>query len=151
LPGSSLDIGERVLLPILRAHRRAHIDILVLTHPHPDHYGGLATLVAQVSIGEFWYGGGGAAEATGELAPLIARLSQQVQRVRSARELCEHGVRESDYTIDVLAPCPELAPERGANDNSLVVRIRVGARAALFVGDAEAWAEARLLEQHGSE
>jgi competence protein ComEC len=152
LPGSSFDVGERVLLPILRARRRAHIDLLVLTHPHPDHYGGLAALAAHVSIGEFWYGGSTpAAGAPGELAALIERLRQHAGRVRLARELCEHGVREPDYAIDVLAPCPDLAPDRSANDNSLVVRIRTGARAALFVGDAEAWAEARLREHYGSE
>jgi len=152
LPGSSLDIGERVLLPILRARRRAHIDLLVLTHPHPDHYGGLAALAAHVSIGEFWYGGNTeVGAASGELAALIDRLSQHAGRVRRARELCERGVREPSYAIDVLAPCPDLAPDRSANDNSLVVRIRTGARAALFVGDAEGWAEGRLLEQHRSE
>ncbi|MEO8184905.1 MAG: ComEC/Rec2 family competence protein, partial [Deltaproteobacteria bacterium] len=152
LPGSSLDIGERVLLPILRARRRAHVDLLVLTHPHPDHYGGLAALAAHVSIGEFWYGGSTqVGAAPGELAALIDRLSQHAGRVRRARELCERGVREPSYAIDVLAPCPDLVPDRSVNDNSLVVRIRTGARAALFVGDAEGWAEARLLEQHRSE
>src|SRR6185295_4083851 len=60
LPGSSLDIGVRVLLPILRARRRSRIDLLVLSHPHPDHYGGLAALSEGVSIGEFWYAGAAA-------------------------------------------------------------------------------------------
>jgi len=148
LPGGSLDVGERVILPVLRARRRSRLDIVVLTHPHPDHYGGLAALGAAVAIGEFWYAGAGGGEAP-ELSALLASLSRRAQRVRSVPELCEHGARGANYSIDVLAPCPSVAPEHSPNDNSLVLRVRFGGKAALFVGDAERWAEARLLEHAG--
>ena len=39
--------------------------------------------------------------------------------------------------FEVLAPCPSFSPDRGPNDNSLVMRVSYGARALLFVGDAE--------------
>jgi competence protein ComEC len=148
LPGGSLDVGERVILPVLRARRRPRLDIVVLTHPHPDHYGGLGALAASVPIGEFWYAGAGGAEGP-ELSALLTDLSRRAQRVRTVPELCQHGARGAAYAIDVLAPCPALAPEHSPNDNSLVLRIRFGAKAALFVGDAERWAEARLLEHAG--
>jgi competence protein ComEC len=148
LPGGSLDVGERVILPVLRARRRSRLDIVVLTHPHPDHYGGLAALAASVAIGEFWYAGAGGGEAP-ELSALLASLSERAQRVRTVPELCEHGARGPSYAIEVLAPCPAVAPEQSPNDNSLVLRIRFAAKAALFVGDAERWAEARLLEHAG--
>jgi competence protein ComEC len=148
LPGGSLDVGERVILPVLRARRRSRLDIVVLTHPHPDHYGGLAALGSAVPIGEFWYAGAGGGEGP-ELSALLANLSRRAQRVRTVPELCQHGAHGSSYTIDVLAPCPAVAPEQSPNDNSLVLRLRFGAKAALFVGDAERWAEARLLQQAG--
>jgi competence protein ComEC len=148
LPGGALDVGERVILPVLRARRRSRLDIVVLTHPHPDHYGGLAALGASLAIGEFWYAGAGGGEGP-ELSALLAELGRRAQRVRTVPELCEHGARGAGYAIDVLAPCPAVAPEQSPNDNSLVLRIRHGARAALFVGDAERWAEGRLLAQGG--
>jgi competence protein ComEC len=41
-------------------------------------------------------------------------------------------------------------PGRGANDNSLVVRVRYGARAALLTGDAESLEERDLVARPGS-
>jgi competence protein ComEC len=152
LPGSSLDIGARVLLPILRSRRRSRIDLLVLSHPHPDHYGGLAALSESVSIGEFWYAGAPDVGAEpSELSFLLERLRRRAERVRGVPELCEHGVRAPGYAIDVLAPCPAPVSGRSANDNSLVLRIRTTTSSALLVGDAERWAEARLLETHPAE
>jgi len=47
--------------------------------------------------------------------------------------------------IEVLAPCPGPSPDRGPNDNSLVLRVSFGRRAFLFVGDSEHEAERDLV------
>jgi competence protein ComEC len=179
--GIPIDPGERVILPTLRARRRDRIDILVLTHPHPDHYGGLASVVRQVSVGEFWYGGADAApsspatshadaasepsspatshadaaDAAAADAPLasgaassqrelLELLRQRHVPTRSAAELCAAEGRIDD-AIRLLHPCPTASVAPSANDASLVLRVSHGRHAALFVGDAERWAEQRLL------
>jgi competence protein ComEC len=48
-------------------------------------------------------------------------------------------------TVEVLAPCPGVAPDASANDSSLVLRLTYGRRAALLVGDAEHEEEQALL------
>jgi competence protein ComEC len=53
--------------------------------------------------------------------------------------------------VKLLSPCPAFVPERGANDNSLVLRVTLGARAFLLTGDAEAAAESELLARAGPE
>jgi competence protein ComEC len=56
------------------------------------------------------------------------------------------GAREfGGVRLDVLAPCPATEPDRGPNDNSIVLRIAYGTRAVLFMGDAERDEEADLL------
>jgi len=60
LVGSPLDVGERVILPVLAARRRSGVDIIALSHPHPDHFLGLnAVLVAKRPPHAFWDTGQG--------------------------------------------------------------------------------------------
>ncbi|MGE0321472.1 MAG: ComEC/Rec2 family competence protein [Polyangiaceae bacterium] len=144
---AGFDPGRRVILPVLRARRRRQVDVVLITHPHPDHYGGLPSVLQEVEVGEIWdssFPGGNTYE----------HLLRSGPRVRHAEELCQHypagGAAASGYLLEVLGPCPG-SPELGANDNSIVLRISVGSRRFLFTGDAEAAQEAQLLEQHGGD
>lgn len=145
--GSPVDPGERVILPLLRARRRTHIDVVVLSHPHPDHFGGLGAVVDAVEVGEFWDTGQGRREGAGPLyGALIEALTHRGVPIRGPEELC--GTREfGGARFDVVGPCPEVVPDRNANDNSWVFRITHGERAVLFTGDAEREQEHEILER----
>jgi competence protein ComEC len=141
LVGSPVDIGTRVLAPVLRMRRRSDLRFVVLSHPHPDHFGGLATGLHGVRVGALWDTGQGEREGTGGGYAALLRDSKIVLR---PRELCgSHAI--GGATIEVLAPCPDPSPVRSPNDNSLVLRITYGARAFLFMGDAEHEEEADLV------
>jgi competence protein ComEC len=149
-PGGGPDPGHAVLLPLLQARRRERIDIAVLTHPHPDHYGGLAALIDQIPITELWDSGQADAEvelhaSAAETRTLLERARARGTRVLGPAELCEKPRRAGDARIAVLAPCPAHEPAFDPNDNSLIVRIEHGDHALLFMGDAEAHQEAGLL------
>jgi competence protein ComEC len=148
--GNPIDTGERVVLPVLRNARRRRIDVMVLTHPHPDHFGGLPAVLRAVEVGELWDSGQGEAEGAGPVyAELLALARARGIPVRRPAELCGRPRRHAGATVELLAPCPSFVPGRDANDNSLVLHVRYGRRAALLMGDAEHEEEAELVARHG--
>jgi competence protein ComEC len=149
LVGSPIDTGERVLAPELRARRRTEIAFAVLTHPHPDHFGGLASGLAAVRVGAIWDTGQGEREGVaGGYEALLRGARVRGVPVLSPADLC--GVHTiGGARIEVLAPCPTFSSDEGPNDNSFVLRISYGRRALLFVGDAERFEESVLLANAG--
>ena len=147
LVGSPVDVGERVIGPFLGARRIRSIDVVALSHPHPDHYGGLGRGLAGVRVGAFWDTGQGENEHVGgPYTSLLADLRARGTAIERPDRLCGlHAMGE--VTIEVLAPCPEPNGDRGPNDNSLVLRIRYRARSFLFVGDAERLEEGDLVRR----
>ena len=145
-PEHGPDPGERVILPLLRARRRDRIDVLVLTHPHPDHYGGIRALLGRVAIGELWDSGQAESEpGHDEAGSILERARSLGIQVRGPRELCggHHQFRAAE--VRVLAPCPRFDSGYDPNDNSIVLELRMGDRRILLVGDAEAHEEELLL------
>jgi beta-lactamase superfamily II metal-dependent hydrolase len=118
-----------------------------LSHPHPDHFTGLASALEELDVGEFWDSGQGEAEGAGPVyAGLLRSLRERGIPIRHPSELCGQARRFGEATLRVLAPCPAFTPHRGANDNSIVISIAYGARQFLFTGDAEHEEELELLQ-----
>ncbi|MEY4583282.1 MAG: hypothetical protein RL701_7985 [Pseudomonadota bacterium] len=149
-PQGGADPGERALVPLLRARRRAQLDVAVLTHPHPDHYGGLTAVLNALPVMEFWDSGQGEAEAELSGTSQQALAIVQDARKRGARvlrpdALCAAPRAFGEAQVHVLAPCPHFDSGFDPNDNSLVLRIDYAGRSLLFTGDIEAHAEAQLV------
>jgi competence protein ComEC len=147
-PDNSFDVGERVVSPALWRRGIKRIDVLVLTHPHPDHLNGLVAAARNFRIGEFWEAYPPSAPDTGPYADLQRALRPEVVRRRIFR-----GYSRRIGGVSVVALHPEdgdgpCAP--GAeNDLSLVLRLTFGRTSFLLAGDIEAGAERKILERGG--
>lgn len=133
---SRLDPGLRDVVPALAELGVSRLDLVVLTHPHPDHAGGLATVLDRVSVGELWM----TAPAGDAIGDFVRRKAlQRGVPVREPEPRVLGGVR-----LEVLSGAWD--PALSANDNSIVLRLVHGATAALLSGDVEALAEADLAQ-----
>ncbi len=143
------DTGRRVILPYLRSKGIERIDLMVLSHAHPDHITGLLSVAEQVPVGQLWIPGNATTivSAKGALARLIARVEARGARVLASYDLCDAPQLIGGISIDVLAPCGPSDPPFDLNDDSLVIRLRHGRRAALLSGDIEHRGEDRLLRE----
>ncbi len=150
-PNGGADPGSRALVPLLAARRRAYLDVVVLSHPHPDHYQGLAAVAEAVSIGEVWDTGQAHAEAdrsstAAEARSWLERARAKGARVRAPPELCDQAHRFGEAVVQVQWPCPAYDPGSDPNDNSFVLRVRYRQQSLLLSGDIEAHAEAALVQ-----
>jgi competence protein ComEC len=146
LVGSPVDTGERVIAPALRLRRRDALSLAILSHPHPDHFTGLARGLRAISVDAFWDTGQGEREGVGgAYAEVLADLRARGVPIVRPAEFCG-GHSLGGVRLDVLAPCPDSQFARSPNDNSIVLHLAFGRRAFLFVGDAEREEEGDLLK-----
>ncbi|CAH2031619.1 DNA internalization-related competence protein ComEC/Rec2 [Trichlorobacter ammonificans] len=131
------DFGERYLVPALHALDIRKIDYLVLSHPHPDHLGGLPAVAEQFGVGEFWQGpweGSGADYH--RLRTALARIRVPVRTLSAGdRPLVDDGLEVTVHSPSGTGLALEENGE-GGNEDSLVLRLAFRDFSALFTGDA---------------
>ncbi len=135
------DPGEQILAPFLWRRGIRHIELIVLSHPHPDHANGLGYLAEHFPVDMIWTNGQ-ETEQPGTVRLLKAAHDRGIP-LREPTRLQLDGV-----TLTPLAPLAGTHVETDAalseNDNSLVVSVAYGNRRILFAGDVEAEGEAQV-------
>ncbi|MBM4380401.1 MAG: ComEC/Rec2 family competence protein, partial [Deltaproteobacteria bacterium] len=141
VPGG-MDPGERVVLPFLRASHVDRLALAVLSHPHPDHALGLATVLRSIPTQALWLPATPPDEVDGPLARAVVESAGRASVVRATRGLAP--VRLGEATVEVLGPPPEASLLESVNDRSVVLGITHGRVRVLLTRDVEAAAEEAL-------
>jgi len=137
-PGSDFDTGAAIVEPFLRTRKIQRIDVVVMSHAHPDHAGGLAHLLRRFPTGELWWSGlGGVGAAWDDIVAALRETGTPVRILRAGDAIPEFP------EVAVLHPPPDWTTA-SLNEGSLVIRVRVGSTAVLLTGDAERAAEATM-------
>lgn len=150
LPGASnSDTGDKVVVPYLRSRGIDHVDVLILTHPHGDHVGGLPAVLRAERVGVV---------LDGTCLPYpSADYREFLRLVKDDHIPYRHAVRgmKLDFgdgvTGEILNPPAQGLPygtgddDKTVNDYSVVLRLTYGQTHFMLDGDAEVEAEANIM------
>ena len=158
LTAGDLDVGAKIVVPFLQFLGINQIDILVATHPHGDHVGGLAAVLRGPRIGLVLDG-----TALPYPSPAYTEFRDLVRRNKIA---CARAVRGQTLDmgdgvrVTVLNPPPTNiygtsalygtgSDDATINNYSACLQIDYGATRFILTGDAETDAEGAMLAAHG--
>jgi competence protein ComEC len=148
-PNSSFDMGKLVVAPFLYSERISKIDIVVLSHPHPDHFQGLLYITDNFDVGEIWTTG----------LRVDDEIYRQWENIISQRKIkVKHLSVQSPSTVingvqvNILWPLKPLEIDASeqyydtVNDESMVIKINYGLVNFLVPGDISSVVERELLK-----
>lgn len=114
------------------------LEVMVATHPHADHIGGLPAVLNSFQVQQIWYNGETSSSKT------YTTFMSAVQAEDAEVHVGKRGDRitTGSLTFTLLNPATLAGT---INNNSIVLELSYGKIDFLFTGDAEKEAEAAML------
>ncbi len=138
-----IDGGDRSpgVVNYLNAYVDGALEVMVATHTHADHIGGLIDVLVKYDVSEIWLNGDTATSKTyTDFMNLVNAENANVHRAERG-----NTIQVGTLAFRVLNPKKPLYPD--ANNNSIVLSLSYGDVDFLFMGDAESEAEGQMLVQ----
>jgi competence protein ComEC len=132
--------GERRLLPMLLDRGIRHLDVVALSHAHPDHCGGLPAVIAEIPVSAVWL------SPRRLRGPCAQEILAACQRSAVPIHLVLHAEDGTAGSIPLTVLPQGRNFRRSAENNSSVVYVAsLARRRVLLTGDIEREAEEALL------
>ena len=116
------------------------LEVMVATHPHADHIGGLIAVLDAFEVDEIWLNGDTSTSET--YSQFMSAVNSEGAQVYEARR--GDTIQVGNLTFNVLHP---VNLSGTTNNNSIVLSLSYGQVDFLFTGDAEQEAEASMLTE----
>jgi competence protein ComEC len=146
MPGTShsdFDVGEEVVSPYLWSRGIRRLDVVVLSHAHSDHMGGMRSVIANFQPRELWYGVESPDRGFQDLEQTAGAFHVELMPHRAGETFDFGGLH-----IRVLNPQPGWEARNPAQDDeSLVLHMQYGKTSALLVGDSHKRIEKFLIDE----
>ncbi len=136
-----VDAGPGDVVPLLRQLGAERIDLLVATHPHADHIGGMAQVISSLPVRFFMDNGD--PHTTQTYRRLLAALDSRPEI--TYLEAVPRTISLGSASIEVLPLLPRGAA--GPNDRSVALLVRFGEFKAFLSGDSEVRQLSHLVGQ----
>ncbi len=144
-----VDCGELSSFPaveeFLKSQNVERLDVVVATHPHSDHIGGMAKVIDNYKIGKFYMP---AIENTSSaFEAMISALEEKEVNVIAADASTKSKVSwDSDVEVRILSPFSDIEYSN-LNCYSVVMRIKFAGTALMLTGDCEKESERIMLDR----
>jgi len=142
------DAGRRYVLPYLHKKGINKLDIVVLTHPHDDHVGGLPSVLKDLPVGLVL--DSGQPHTSRVYLDFLSLIDQKRIPYKLARagQSIDLGGKDQGSRVkaEILNPSEPFIEESALNNNSVVIRLTYGKVTIMLMGDAEREGEQRVLK-----
>lgn len=137
-----IDAGEKSpgVTDYLENYVDDDLELMVATHPHTDHIGGLIEVLDEFKVDNIWVNGDVSTSKT--YIDFMAEANDEEGQIHVARR--GDKLVAGTLTFYVLNPPSTLFSD--TNDNSIVLQLNYGNIDFLFTGDAEIAAEQSMID-----
>lgn len=135
-----IDGGDRApgIVPYLKDHVDGPLEVMVATHPHADHIGGLIAVLDAFQIQQIWHNGDTSESKT--YAEFMNGVQSEGAEIHIAR--LHNTIEAGELKLFVHHPA---ILEGSTNNNSIVLHLAYGDIDFLFTGDAEKETEGQMM------